>query len=78
MDDIDRRMARVMARLAAQREDCPACQAREERAAIQEFDGGLSREEAERQAREAHPCAHKAASPLGALAGGLAAGGIGV
>ena len=59
MDEIDRRMARVMACLAQQREDCPACEARAERAAIHEFDGHLDRAEAERLAREAHPCAHK-------------------
>lgn len=58
MDDIDRRMARVMARLAAQREQCLICEARIERAAIAEFDGELPRAEAERLAREAHPCEH--------------------
>ena len=58
MDEIDQRMARIMARLAAERELCPACEAREERAAIQEFDGGLSRGEAEAAARKAHPCRH--------------------
>lgn len=58
MDEIDRRMARVAARLAAQRENCPPCEARAERAAIMEFDGGLPRIEAERLAREAHPCQH--------------------
>lgn len=36
--------------------DCPACEAFEERAAIMEFDGGITRAEAERHAREAHPC----------------------
>lgn len=59
MDDIDRRLARVNARLAAQREECPACEARLERSAIIEFDGELSRAEADRLAREAHPCPHK-------------------
>ena len=58
MDEIDKRMARIMARLAEQRESCPACEARAERAAIMEFDGGLSRPEAEAAAREAHPCRH--------------------
>lgn len=59
MDEIDRRMSRIMARLAKQREECPACQAREERIAIMHFDGGVPLQEAERLAREAHPCAHK-------------------
>ena len=58
MDDIDRRMARIMSRLEAQRAECPACEARTERAAIMEFDGELPRPEADRLAREAHPCAH--------------------
>ena len=58
VDDIDRRMARVMARLAAVREDCPVCEARAERAAIFEFDAGMSREGADKAALEAHNCAH--------------------
>lgn len=59
MESIDAKMARIMSRLAEQREECPACAARIERAAICEFDGQLPRAEAERLAREAHPCAHK-------------------
>ena len=58
MDEIDKRMARVMARLKEQREACPACEARAERAAVMEIDGELSRAEAEAAAREAHPCRH--------------------
>ena len=82
MDEIDAKMTRIMARLAAERErraaaaaapvlqvpqvplpargegDCPACEARLERAAILEFDAELAREEADRLAREAHPCRH--------------------
>lgn len=60
MDEIDRRMARIMARLAEQRDECPPCEAYRERAAILEFDAGLSRGEAERTARRAHPCARHA------------------
>lgn len=59
MDDIDRKLARVMARLEREREECPACEARLERAAIMEFEAEYTREEADRLAREAHPCAHK-------------------
>lgn len=38
--------------------NCPVCEAREERAAIIEYDGQLPRAEAERLAKEAHPCRH--------------------
>ena len=58
MDALDRKMARIFARLKAAREDCPECEAREERAAILEHDACLPREEAERRARELHPCQH--------------------
>lgn len=57
-DDIKTKLARISTRIAAQREPCPACEAREERAAIMEYDGQLPRIEAERMAREAHPCQH--------------------
>lgn len=56
-DEIDAKMARIMARLARQKEECPACEAYEERAAVLHFDGGIELREAERLAREAHPCA---------------------
>lgn len=55
MDEIDAKLARINARL---REGCPICEARDERAAIMEYDGGLPRDEAQRLAREAHPCRH--------------------
>jgi hypothetical protein len=58
VDSLDRKMAKIMARLAESREACPACAAREERAGIMQFDGELPRPEAERLAKEAHPCQH--------------------
>ncbi len=58
MDAIDRKLARIQARLAAQRLECPECEARIERAAIMEFDGQVPRGEADRLAKEAHPCRH--------------------
>jgi hypothetical protein len=57
-ETLEAKMARIAARIAANREKCPACEAREERAAILEFDACLPREEAERRAREMHPCKH--------------------
>jgi hypothetical protein len=60
-ESIDAKMARILARVAANREACPACEARAERVAIMEVDGELSRSEAEYKAREAHPCAHMGA-----------------
>ena len=57
-ESIEAKLARINARLAAAREACPACEARAERAAIHEFDGQLPRAEAERLARESHPCRH--------------------
>lgn len=55
MDEIDAKLERINARL---REGCAICEARNERSAIMEFDGELPRDEAERLAREAHPCRH--------------------
>ena len=81
-DPIDAKMAAIMARVAQRKAECPACEAYEERAAVMEFDAGLSRPEAERQARLAHPCdTHKATGTLGGqtcvpVTGG--SGGIGV
>ena len=57
-DPIDVKLARITARIAARRDECPACEARAERSAIIEHDGRLPRAEAERMAREAHPCEH--------------------
>ena len=56
-DDLDLKMARIMARVAAELV-CPACEAREERAAILEYDAGLPRRDAEQRAGEMHPCRH--------------------
>lgn len=57
--EIDARLARIharIARIASARSDCPACEAFHERAAILEYEANFSRAEAERLAREAHPC----------------------
>lgn len=54
--EIDARLARINARLASARADCPACEAFYERAAILEYEANFSRAEAERLASEAHPC----------------------
>jgi hypothetical protein len=56
MDEIDARLARINARLASDRADCPVCEAFNERAAILEFDANLPRAEADRLARDMHPC----------------------
>ena len=58
MDEIDRKLARITARMTERRESCPVCEARIERAAILEFDAWFSRAEADRVARIAHPCGH--------------------
>lgn len=50
--EIDARLARINARLASARADCPACEAFSERAAILEYEANFSRAEAERLARE--------------------------
>jgi uncharacterized protein with PIN domain len=55
-ESIDAKLARITARLKAARDECPACEARIERAAIMEFDGEVPRGTADRLAREAHPC----------------------
>jgi hypothetical protein len=57
METIEAKLARVAARLQRERDECEVCEARNERAAIRHYDGGLSVEEAEQLAREAHPCA---------------------
>jgi hypothetical protein len=63
-ESIDAKLARITARLKAARDECPACEARIERAAILEFDGELTRQEADRLASEAHPCArHSTITP---------------
>lgn len=54
--EIDARLASINARLASARADCPACEAFHERAAILEYEANFSRAEAERLARESHPC----------------------
>jgi hypothetical protein len=58
MDAIDQKLAKITARLKAARDECPACEAREERSAIMEHCGEVPRGTADRLAREAHPCSH--------------------
>jgi len=58
MDEIDRKLAKITQRMTERRQECPACEARLERAAILEFDAWFARPEAERLARIAHPCGH--------------------
>jgi hypothetical protein len=58
LETIESKLARVAARLQREREECEVCEARNERAAIRHYDGGLSVEEAEQLAKVEHPCRH--------------------
>jgi hypothetical protein len=57
-ESIDQKLARVAARLQRERDECEVCEARNERAAIMEYEANVPRGTAEQLAREAWPCRH--------------------
>jgi hypothetical protein len=57
-ESLDSKLARVAARLQREKDDCPVCEARNERAAIMEMDAKMARDEADRLASLLHPCRH--------------------